>query len=66
MTQRGLSNGPLPRIYYGRLHYWFSYDTAIFVVLVDAGAIVLGQQNVTGASYLESAAIVLTEDVEAL
>ena len=32
---------PLPQIHDGRLCYCFLYDTAIFVVLVDAGAIVL-------------------------
>ena len=32
---------PLPRIHYGSRRYGFSFDAAIFVVRVDAGAIVL-------------------------
>ena len=65
---------PLPQIHDGRLCYCFLYDTAIFVVLVDAGAIVLvigyvlvlGLYDETEASYLEPPAIILMGDTEAL
>ena len=63
---------PLPRIHDGRLCYSFLFDAAIFVVLVDGGAIVmvigyvldLGLYDETEASSLQPPAIVLTRDAE--
>ena len=66
---------PLPSIHYGRLYDWFFYNyAALVVVLEDAGAIVLvieyvlvlGLLDETEVSYLETPAIVLTEDAESL
>ena len=64
----------LPRIHVDILHYWFSYDAAISVVLVCAGASVLLIEYIQvlcmydekESLYSESPAIVLTEDSEAL